>query len=209
MLRFCRPTLASKTILAFHSSNQNRGDNPMKSAWSHSCLMDIVDIVDTVDTVDWFPSQTWGVFHHQTWYVTMWTTAFPRHFLFSTSVILVLNYIQPHKLCLPLQPSVLKLCWIHRAPRRVVIGANGSKQWGNACDVARLVSLFWQRTTPLNELHPAFELHFRALTYVHRERASAASAFSQPLSEVFIQVPLKALTRQEEQRKPPTHRSVG
>jgi len=29
----CRPTLASKTILAFQSSNQNRGDNPMKSAW--------------------------------------------------------------------------------------------------------------------------------------------------------------------------------
>lgn len=107
---------------------------------------------------------------------------------------------------------------VPQAPGRVVIGANGSKQWGNACDVTRLVSLFWQRTTPLNQRHELHELgcwptcignELNKLQCAAWCICWATSAFSQPLSEVFIQVPLKALTRQEEQRKPSTHRSMG
>lgn len=89
----CRPTLASKTILAFQASNQNRGDNPMKSAWkpfvlgwisrgyrgyrrleafpNHPCFH-VLPIIKCGKTCRTFTlGKTWGGFRHQTWYVTM------------------------------------------------------------------------------------------------------------------------------------------
>lgn len=197
---------------------------------SHSCSMDIVEIVDTVD---WKLSRTIPAFM---------CLCFGQDLGGVSSSNLVCHHVNH---CISKTLPLFNLCnfnielhpapWVvltsstfsaeahnllaPQAPRRVVIGANGSKQWGNACDVTRLVSLFWQKPSLMNYTNYT-NYTFGCWPMCIRNELNklqcaawcicwAASAFSQPLSEVFIQVPLKALTRQEEQRKPPTHRSMG